>query len=1226
MAVGYKGSSVGTTSVASMPPHVAGDLLIGFAFRDGSATGPSVPSGWTQVERAGANTCSITVAYKWAASSAEVSGTWTSATSVVIASYSGVNTETPIGGYTVTGGSSTLVTYGALSSTDPINQSWFVAFSGHRSVNTTLETPPPGMVARNVFADTVDEIALFDTDGGASGWASTNVSVGGTSSGWRAIVLELKEVKSVELSGSISEVGVETYNDIYTAIIPVSTMTYFAFGYVESGYVENDIPLTFEEGPVAKSSDQIPHSDRAKFDLSGATDQIPSSDRAASVSIQNSTQHQYSHTDKVEEYRRSAYRVSGGFASTRHTSRLVSGVGVPTSTSREAGNVLSVELESATLSLDVTGLTTVEASYGAESLGAVWYFHTDRFGDSVSVPNVFTFIHDVGGPPPTAYWSLDLEYSLLSDAPQLHEWAFYQEYALVFPIPEWNLDQEWEQQALVLIEWDLSQQWVNGAMDWQVDMFYAVSGSEILHQFKLNLNTLRDSLGLPPYEICIRAVPDIAQQHCIHQRALERMSHDSLLYPIGWQTMAERGAQLGYSYRLSENLAALVTERRTTDTVTGYDVYEAWLNSPPHYANMVYDYGPDAILEFQLGAEFYLENLNVEDLYSLEANEYYWYSIYTLNLIDFNYLSGGEKVAAEFLLNSQYELQTPTRENLDMFWDTRAYSSLRKRFTTPYAMRVAASHTSMYGTYITVAHTARMQYSVQVAMTNPYGATTFVDAAHTATYNIEQYAKVTAEHSAKWSIAHTFKHTVEYDDAAWVRASHVATYEDKPSVVRSHTASYDETVMVRAYSRYPYSDSATVHRQHTSPYALVGYVIKGHTAHYADQVPVTTSHSSLYELLTYDPVIKSHRSSYSILSGDAVSVEASYSVAINGFEIDCKSIRLDMDEGEPYWTGSIGVSDPEIFAAISRGDTVSIDFYGEVFNLIVDSKTIRRDSPVDVELTVTALSPVALLDEPYVEPIDRTQVTAVMARDLVQDLLGQSVTWEVHNWVVMPYRFAVTQRSPLAAARMVIEAVGGVLRSNPDGTLVASYKFPVTIPDYEATLPVFSVSDIENNLNYNGRIQNMEVFNEFRVRDGQDYQSDYFEWKQDEGSIDSGILRAYVLPWRPATVETQHTSTGAVNMIYLGIESRTETQEVEIVNGSAQLTWPAVSISAVEWLSDPLGDIYLESRTKEIKVPDTDTNWGYGLARITYTVECLKYSVQSPVGSSVQFILVDRGM
>jgi hypothetical protein len=83
------GAASGVSSLV-LPEHQAGDLLVGFAFRDGSTTAPSLPSGWTNAESGGANSCSVIVATKVAASSGETSGTWSNATALQIAILRGV--------------------------------------------------------------------------------------------------------------------------------------------------------------------------------------------------------------------------------------------------------------------------------------------------------------------------------------------------------------------------------------------------------------------------------------------------------------------------------------------------------------------------------------------------------------------------------------------------------------------------------------------------------------------------------------------------------------------------------------------------------------------------------------------------------------------------------------------------------------------------------------------------------------------------------------------------------------------------------------------------------------------------------------------------------------------------------------------------------------------------------------------------------------------------------
>jgi hypothetical protein len=78
-------SSGESASVGLFMPHRAGDLMIGFAFRDGSVTNPTVPAGWTTITNTLDGTlCSASVAWKIATSSSETSGTWTNASCLSI--------------------------------------------------------------------------------------------------------------------------------------------------------------------------------------------------------------------------------------------------------------------------------------------------------------------------------------------------------------------------------------------------------------------------------------------------------------------------------------------------------------------------------------------------------------------------------------------------------------------------------------------------------------------------------------------------------------------------------------------------------------------------------------------------------------------------------------------------------------------------------------------------------------------------------------------------------------------------------------------------------------------------------------------------------------------------------------------------------------------------------------------------------------------------------------
>lgn len=216
MTISYIGQTTGVNS-ATLPTHQSGDLIIGFAYRDGSIVPPIIPSGvgWNTISTAGGgSTNGSALVYQVASSSGTTTGTFTNATSVVFLVYRGASPANPIGVSNSSTGTTASVTFPALALTDTGGTSWVVGFVGHRSVNTSLETPPTGMVNRAPVVDATDEAAGHDTNGTVSSWSSTSVAVGGTASGWMTRVVEIRD--SLTHSGGSSLAGAGTLSSTAT--------------------------------------------------------------------------------------------------------------------------------------------------------------------------------------------------------------------------------------------------------------------------------------------------------------------------------------------------------------------------------------------------------------------------------------------------------------------------------------------------------------------------------------------------------------------------------------------------------------------------------------------------------------------------------------------------------------------------------------------------------------------------------------------------------------------------------------------------------------------------------------------------------------------------------------------------------------------------------------------------------------------------------------------------
>ena len=186
-SITYVGQASGVDS-AALPAHQAGDLILAFAFNNASTTAPTLPSGWTDIGVQSGAACYGRLSYKVASKNSETTGTWTAATTVIFLIYRGVDVKNITGLESALGGTATSVTYQASGFWKGLSR--VVAFVGHRSADTSIETPPTGL---SLVVDANDEAAAFhSTVDNYGDWPSTSVEVGGTASGWITFVLRLR--------------------------------------------------------------------------------------------------------------------------------------------------------------------------------------------------------------------------------------------------------------------------------------------------------------------------------------------------------------------------------------------------------------------------------------------------------------------------------------------------------------------------------------------------------------------------------------------------------------------------------------------------------------------------------------------------------------------------------------------------------------------------------------------------------------------------------------------------------------------------------------------------------------------------------------------------------------------------------------------------------------------------------------------------------------------------
>lgn len=203
-AIAWTDSCNGTTSCTLSGGVASGDLMVAFAFRDGNNTAPTVPGTWTVVTNAaGSNSNGAALAWKVASSGSEASGTFTSATSLIVVSFSGADT-TNVGisgsgsGNGDAEGSSTTVRYPGVTMSVGDGTSWIISCAGTRAADSNIDQDaqvPTNLSTTHkaVASDATDEAACWNSNGGLTSFSLSDVSVGGTSTGWHGKTLEIRQ-------------------------------------------------------------------------------------------------------------------------------------------------------------------------------------------------------------------------------------------------------------------------------------------------------------------------------------------------------------------------------------------------------------------------------------------------------------------------------------------------------------------------------------------------------------------------------------------------------------------------------------------------------------------------------------------------------------------------------------------------------------------------------------------------------------------------------------------------------------------------------------------------------------------------------------------------------------------------------------------------------------------------------------------------------------------------
>jgi hypothetical protein len=329
----------------------------------------------------------------------------------------------------------------------------------------------------------------------------------------------------------------------------------------------------------------------------------------------------------------------------------------------------------------------------------------------------------------------------------------------------------------------------------------------------------------------------------------------------------------------------------------------------------------------------------------------------------------------------------------------------------------------------------------------------------------------------------------------------------------------------------------------------------------------------------------------------------------NNIPLDILSAELSIDEDNSSWSATINLT-RDSAGLINLNDAIELHIYDDVFALFIIGKTASHSSNNE-SYSISCTSQIAQYTTPYSAPINKTGNT-LNAKTVVEELLNQPVTWNLPNWYIPSLAFV--NAYPLEIAKNIVNAVGGVIESLPDGSLNCRLRHAVNTNNYQVTDHQYDYSEI---FSVSEHISYADWFNYVTVSNDIDaitQTNDTLEVEMNNNNS-SAIVRAYPEPMRD--VQLVHSGDNNTSIIKRGLTYRTVEELIEFKDGKSNTQYNIQNIINTSWQYANLGSLAFIGNQLTASIN------GYSLLNIQYSVASVDFLVSDTAIEKIQFVLME---
>lgn len=331
--------------------------------------------------------------------------------------------------------------------------------------------------------------------------------------------------------------------------------------------------------------------------------------------------------------------------------------------------------------------------------------------------------------------------------------------------------------------------------------------------------------------------------------------------------------------------------------------------------------------------------------------------------------------------------------------------------------------------------------------------------------------------------------------------------------------------------------------------------------------------------------------------------------------LDIEDLTMSIDEGSYCWNFVGTLADIDSWTLCEAGNTVTITLGTDVYICQIDSRDMTQEFGEDT-YSFSGRSITSVYGE-GATPLHFTW-DATNMHSVINGLITTPIDIRIPNWNIPADLLVADGETPMSVVNRIAIAVGGILYTTGNGTLVVTPKHTTPPPLYNISTVPYSVSDLDDIFELNETRVLTPGYNQVEVTDEPD--SDISIITIEQISLDAinlkAVMKAIVYPFVPnIIVQTSHNNI-IINIAATPVVEQLE-EVIEIVDGEGSVSKPVLSVVSSDWQDVNLGAFSTNGTSINTVIPGTS------LLVITYTTQYHEFTVSASDAEQVQIYMED---